>query len=336
MTLKLWADRRTDAAKSCCSPLAVLGARELAHSLGIPHLTLDLEPRVPRARSSATSSTAIAPGGPRTRAWSATASCGSTRCSALADRLGCSAARHRPLRAARRRRRRARCSPPPPTRPRTRPTCSPASRPASLARLRFPLAELTKPRGARARRRGRARGRLEGREPGPLLSRRRGQARVPRAPRRPRRAPGRDRRSRRAARSGATAATTSSRSASGAGSGSAAREPLLRARHRRRRRTRSSSGRARSSPRAGSRSARRPCTARAAGVDRVLLRYHSRPLACAARRRSPRASIAELELELAEPAYGVAPGQTACLLSRRDSSSAARRSPDGRTLGCAA
>jgi tRNA-specific 2-thiouridylase len=43
VTLKLWADRHTDAAKSCCSPLAVLGARDLAHSLGMPHLTLDLE-----------------------------------------------------------------------------------------------------------------------------------------------------------------------------------------------------------------------------------------------------------------------------------------------------
>jgi tRNA-uridine 2-sulfurtransferase len=43
VTLKLWADQRTDAARSCCSPLAVLGAREVAHSLGIPHLTLDLE-----------------------------------------------------------------------------------------------------------------------------------------------------------------------------------------------------------------------------------------------------------------------------------------------------
>jgi tRNA-uridine 2-sulfurtransferase len=43
VTLKLWADRHTDASKSCCSPLAVLGARGVAHSLGIPHLTLDLE-----------------------------------------------------------------------------------------------------------------------------------------------------------------------------------------------------------------------------------------------------------------------------------------------------
>ena len=43
VTLKLWADRRTDGEKSCCSPQAVIGARGLAHSLGIPHLTMDLE-----------------------------------------------------------------------------------------------------------------------------------------------------------------------------------------------------------------------------------------------------------------------------------------------------
>jgi tRNA-specific 2-thiouridylase len=43
VTLKLWADQRTDGEQSCCSPQAVLGARGLAHSLGIPHLTMDLE-----------------------------------------------------------------------------------------------------------------------------------------------------------------------------------------------------------------------------------------------------------------------------------------------------
>ncbi len=42
VTLKLWADRTTDGERSCCSPEAVLGARRLAHSLGIAHLTLDL------------------------------------------------------------------------------------------------------------------------------------------------------------------------------------------------------------------------------------------------------------------------------------------------------
>ena len=43
VTLKLWADQRTDGERSCCSPEAVLGARRVAHSLGVPHLTLDLE-----------------------------------------------------------------------------------------------------------------------------------------------------------------------------------------------------------------------------------------------------------------------------------------------------
>jgi tRNA-uridine 2-sulfurtransferase len=43
VTLKLWADPETDGAQACCSPEAVLGARAVAHSLGISHLTLDLE-----------------------------------------------------------------------------------------------------------------------------------------------------------------------------------------------------------------------------------------------------------------------------------------------------
>lgn len=43
VTVKLWADPETNGAKACCSPEAVLGARALAHSLGIPHFTLDLE-----------------------------------------------------------------------------------------------------------------------------------------------------------------------------------------------------------------------------------------------------------------------------------------------------
>jgi tRNA-specific 2-thiouridylase len=43
VTVKLWTDRRTDGARSCCSPQAVLGARALAHSMDIPHLTMDLE-----------------------------------------------------------------------------------------------------------------------------------------------------------------------------------------------------------------------------------------------------------------------------------------------------
>jgi tRNA-specific 2-thiouridylase len=43
VTLKLWADQRVDTVASCCSPEAVVRARRVAHSLGLPHLTLDLE-----------------------------------------------------------------------------------------------------------------------------------------------------------------------------------------------------------------------------------------------------------------------------------------------------
>lgn len=45
VTVKLWADPDTDGTKACCSPEAVLGARALAHSLDLPHFTLDLEDR---------------------------------------------------------------------------------------------------------------------------------------------------------------------------------------------------------------------------------------------------------------------------------------------------
>ena len=48
VTLKLWSDRHTDGGRSCCSPESVIRARDLAHSLGIPHLTLDLEERFRR------------------------------------------------------------------------------------------------------------------------------------------------------------------------------------------------------------------------------------------------------------------------------------------------
>ena len=47
-------------------------------------------------------------------------------------------------------------------------------------------------------------------------------------------------------------------------------------------------------------------------VDRVKLRYRSRPIGCAVEGAAGRHP--ELCLELAEPAYGVAPGQTACLM----------------------
>lgn len=42
LTMQLWDDPATDGNASCCSPQAVAQARELAHSLGMPHITLDL------------------------------------------------------------------------------------------------------------------------------------------------------------------------------------------------------------------------------------------------------------------------------------------------------
>jgi tRNA-uridine 2-sulfurtransferase len=42
VTLELWADPEVDTTRSCCSSQAVATARALAHGMGIPHLTLDL------------------------------------------------------------------------------------------------------------------------------------------------------------------------------------------------------------------------------------------------------------------------------------------------------
>jgi tRNA-specific 2-thiouridylase len=42
VTLELWADPENDAERSCCSASAVAQARALAHSMDIPHFTIDL------------------------------------------------------------------------------------------------------------------------------------------------------------------------------------------------------------------------------------------------------------------------------------------------------
>jgi tRNA-specific 2-thiouridylase len=42
VTLELWSDQENDALRSCCSASAVAQARGLAHSMGLPHFTLDL------------------------------------------------------------------------------------------------------------------------------------------------------------------------------------------------------------------------------------------------------------------------------------------------------
>jgi tRNA-specific 2-thiouridylase len=42
VTLELWADPENDGERSCCSATAVSQARSLAHSMGLPHFTIDL------------------------------------------------------------------------------------------------------------------------------------------------------------------------------------------------------------------------------------------------------------------------------------------------------
>jgi tRNA-specific 2-thiouridylase len=43
VTLRLWIDPRgSDAERACCSPSSVIAAREACHRLGLPHVTLDL------------------------------------------------------------------------------------------------------------------------------------------------------------------------------------------------------------------------------------------------------------------------------------------------------
>jgi tRNA-specific 2-thiouridylase len=42
VTLELWSDRENDGEASCCSAQAVRGAREVAHGLGMAHLSIDL------------------------------------------------------------------------------------------------------------------------------------------------------------------------------------------------------------------------------------------------------------------------------------------------------
>jgi tRNA-specific 2-thiouridylase len=42
VTLELWSDPENDGELSCCSAQAVRGARQLAHGLGMPHLSIDL------------------------------------------------------------------------------------------------------------------------------------------------------------------------------------------------------------------------------------------------------------------------------------------------------
>ena len=97
--------------------------------------------------------------------------------------------------------------------------------PASVARMRFPLGGAAQAGGARARPRRRAARGRQARVAGPLLPRRHGQARVPRAPRRAARPARPDRRPAGRGAWASTTASTCSPSASARGSGWRGRSP---------------------------------------------------------------------------------------------------------------
>jgi tRNA-specific 2-thiouridylase len=309
VTLKLWSDRRTDAAKSCCSPLAVLGARDLAHSLGIPHLTLDLEDAF-RARVV----DGFIAGYRAGRTPNPCVICnGDVRIDAmlaLAERLGAGAlatghyARLTDdgdgvlLAAAA-------------DAAKDQTYMLSGLAPASLARLRFPLAELTKPEvraiAAEAdlpiatKRESQDLCFLAGEGKRSFLERHGGLRERPGAI-----VDGRGRRL--GEHGGHHQFTVGQRRGLGVpsadalyvlGTDAASNEVVVGSREElARRRVRV---RAATLHRPGGR------------VDRVRLRYHAPALPCELA-GVPAGHHEELELELAEPAYGVAPGQTACLL----------------------
>jgi tRNA-specific 2-thiouridylase len=145
VTLELWADPENDSERSCCSASAVSQARALAQSLGLPHLTLDLrqefrdgvvEPFIAGYANGETPNPCVGCNGHvRLDAMLA-----------LADRLGCeSLATGHYARVAERGDDRG---------PLLRVAADPgkdqtymlaALAPSSLARMRFPLGDLTKP-----------------------------------------------------------------------------------------------------------------------------------------------------------------------------------------------
>ena len=50
VTLRLWTDPEgSDSERACCSPASVIAARDACHSLGLPHVTLDLREEFRRA-----------------------------------------------------------------------------------------------------------------------------------------------------------------------------------------------------------------------------------------------------------------------------------------------
>jgi tRNA-uridine 2-sulfurtransferase len=307
VTVKLWADRQTDGARSCCSPEAVVGARSLAHSIGIPHLTMDLEQSF-----RATVVDDFLAGHAAGRTPNPCVRCnGLVRLDAMADlaeRLGATrlATGHYarvaddgrgPLLVA------------PADRAKDQTYMLSAVSPRTLARLRFPLAELTKPEVRRiaadaglpvaSKRESQDLCFLAGQGKRAFLAR---HARLPEREGevvdRTGRALGRHR--------GHQHFTVGQRR----GIGIAAPAPLYVVE------TDAATNRVVVGPRDELETGRvvvRDAVLRRDGesVDRVRLRYRSRPLACTVEAAG---ADGELTLRLAEPAAAVAPGQTASLM----------------------
>ena len=312
VTLKLWADPETDGAKACCSPEAVLGARSLAHSLGIPHLTLDLEEEF-RRRVVAEFVSGYAAGSTPNPCIACN---GEVRIAAmvdLAERLG---ATHLvtghyarivddgdgPLLAAAS------------DENKDQSYMLAALPPGLLERVRFPLTELTKPEVREIAARHDLAVAQQAREPGPLLPLRPGQGRLPAPPRRPARARGRPARPLRP------------------GDRSPPRPPQLHRRPAARDRRSAPRSRSTCSPptrsrtrsrsvprrelmaRTGAAPQRRPAPRRTRASTRcgcATARSLSRPPSSA----TEAGAHAELEVELGEDFAGVSPGQTAVLLA---------------------
>ena len=152
---------RAASERACCSPAAVIAARETCHRLGMPHVTLDLRERVPRARSSSRSSRGYARGETPNPCVRCNGSFRFDELLALRRARSARAARDRPLRAHRRARRR-RCVARAADAAKDQSYMLATLDPQRLGRLWFPLGEQTKEetraagRGRRPRRRARA------------------------------------------------------------------------------------------------------------------------------------------------------------------------------------
>ena len=312
VTLELWSDAANDGTRSCCSPQAVTGARALAHRMGLPHVTLDLNEAFRRdvVDDFLAQHAAGATPNPCVRCN------GLVRFSAmlgLAERVG--AGRLVTGHYARI----ARDDDGPLVRAATDPAKDQSYMlarldPALLDRLEFPLGEMEKPRVRE----------IAARAGLPVASKPDSQdlcflagtsaAEFMRRHDGPTDRPGEivdERGHAVGTHSGQHRFTVGQRR----GLGVSSQEPLYVVRKQ------PDANRVVVGPRAAL--ARRSVALRGvtlhrdgAAIDRVKLRYRSAPVPCRVAATAPAGRHGRLELELGEPVHGVAPGQTACLLRR--------------------